>query len=88
MKRLNYETCLNLVVPNANLLAFSTLVLLKTRINTDAGNDNFAYKKPFYQKSQFKLTSALTKYPSWNVSDLTKRQAELAELAVKTWPLK
>ena len=63
-------------------------LLLKTRINTDAGNDNFAYKKPFYQKSQFKLTFALTKYPSWNVSDLTKRQAELAELAVKTWPLK
>jgi len=73
---------------DANVKRIGNLTLLKTRINTDAGNDSFAYKKQFYQKSQIKLTSSLTKYPSWNVSDITKRQAELAELAVKTWALK
>ena len=63
------------------------LALLRSRINTAAGNDGFEYKKSFYGKSDFRLTSNLSSYSEWNRKTIDKRQAELAELALKAWPL-
>ena len=64
------------------------LALLKNKINTDAGNDSFAFKKGFYEESKYVLTKKLAKYAQWDVDAIVKRQKELAELAVKAWPLK
>lgn len=64
------------------------LALLTTPINTEAGNDSFAFKKQFYNQSEYLLTKNLTAYKSWDKDSVAKRQGELAGLAVKTWPLK
>ena len=64
------------------------LALMKTRINTNAGNDGFTFKKKSYKKSKFKLTSMLAKETKWNRDSIESRQSYLADLAVATWPLK
>ncbi len=64
------------------------LALLKTRINSEAGNDSLALKKPFYKKSKYTLTSSLADYAVWDTAAILKRQSELADLAVAAWPLK
>ena len=64
------------------------LALLTTPINTDAGNDSFQFKKQFYEQSQYLLTKELAAQPLWDKESITKRQTELADLAVKAWPLK
>jgi len=64
------------------------MALLKTRINTDAGNDAFKYKKKFYKKSNYTLTNNISEYRSWDKKAIEDRQAKLSELAVTAWPLK
>jgi len=70
------------------LKRIGNMALMKTKINTEAGNDSFAFKKKFYSKSDFKLTSELSAESVWNRAKIDKRQSHLADLAVKTWPLK
>jgi len=64
------------------------MALLKTRINTDAGNDAFKYKKKFYKKSNYTLTNNISEYRSWDKKAIEDRHAKLSELAVTAWPLK
>jgi hypothetical protein len=64
------------------------MALMKTKLNTKAANDGFAAKKAFYGKSEFALTKVLAKKTAWNRASIDKRQNHLADLAVKTWPLK
>jgi hypothetical protein len=64
------------------------MALMKTKINVRAGNDSFAFKKAFYAKSDFKLTKSLAAEIKWDRTTIDKRQSHLADLAVKTWPLK
>ena len=73
---------------SAYIKRFGNLALLQTKINTEAGNDSFAFKKPFLKKSEFNLTSMIAKHESWNIDTITKRQEFLSELAVKAWPIK
>jgi hypothetical protein len=70
------------------LKRLGNMALMKTKINTKAGNDGFKFKKAFYAKSDFKLTSDLAAEATWNRASIQKRQSHLADLAVKTWPLK
>ncbi|MFC1825435.1 HNH endonuclease family protein [Thermodesulfobacteriota bacterium] len=64
------------------------MALLKTRINTDAGNDSFKYKKTFYKKSNYSLTKEISKSKSWDKRAIEDRQTKLSELAVTAWPLR
>lgn len=64
------------------------LALLKTRINTEAGNDSFDFKKSFYKKSKFELTKSLSQFKKWGIDEINQRQTKLSELAVDAWPLK
>jgi hypothetical protein len=64
------------------------MALMKTKINIKAGNDSYASKKAFYAKSDFKLTKSLAAGIKWDKSTIDKRQSHMADLAVKTWPLK
>jgi uncharacterized protein with ParB-like and HNH nuclease domain len=63
------------------------LTLLKRKINENIGNKGFGNKKTEYEKSKISITKKLGTYASWSISDIEKRQKELAELAVKTWPI-
>lgn len=64
------------------------LALLKSQINSQVGSDGFEEKVVFYKKSNFLLTSGLSKYKSWGTGQIEERQKMLAGLAVKAWPLK
>jgi hypothetical protein len=64
------------------------LALMTTRINAKAGNDGFAFKKKLYAKSEFRLTQSLAKYSRWDRRSIEDRQAHLADLALKAWPIR
>jgi hypothetical protein len=64
------------------------LALMKKKINPRAGNDGFSFKKRFFNKSEYKLTTLIAKEAKWDRNSIEKRQAYLADLAVNTWPAK
>lgn len=64
------------------------LALLQKRINKQVANGPFLNKRPHYEKSKFSLTSGLKEYDSWGPDQIAERQKEMAQLALKTWPLK
>lgn len=63
-------------------------VLLAATVNSKIGNAAFKMKKTALAACSFSLTKDVTQYENWGVNEISKRQAELARLAVKTWPLK
>ncbi|TSD00614.1 MAG: hypothetical protein Greene101449_86 [Candidatus Peregrinibacteria bacterium Greene1014_49] len=64
------------------------LVLLGTIPNGYVGNEAFAQKKKVYTSCPIQLTKKVgEKNKSWGVKEINVRQAELAKLAVKTWPI-
>jgi hypothetical protein len=66
------------------------LALLSTPINNDSGygNSEFSIKKPLLAAAPFKLTQEIARYSKWEPDEIAQRQSLLAELAVKTWPLR
>jgi hypothetical protein len=64
------------------------MVLLQASENDLIGNSGYAKKKASLAKSAFSLTREAAVYDQWGVEEISKRQKHLAELAVKTWPLK
>jgi hypothetical protein len=64
------------------------LCLLAKGPNGRIGNKSFAVKKPILSASALVLTKAAAANPTWTKGVVTKRQADLAELAVTTWPRK
>jgi hypothetical protein len=64
------------------------LALMKTKINAKAGNDDFSSKKQHYKGSKFTLTSSIAEESNWDRAAIDRRQSVLADLAVKTWPIK
>jgi hypothetical protein len=63
-------------------------VLLKMSENSDLGNKAFPAKKAVLAKSKYALTSMVKTQAVWREKQVLERQARLAELAVRTWPLK
>jgi hypothetical protein len=63
------------------------LALLLASENSHAGNADFQIKKEHYAKSQLSLTAGIAEYDNWSEASIEARQAELANLAVKAWPL-
>ncbi len=64
------------------------MVLLQADKNSMAGNSSYEDKKPFLSSSAILLTSDVPKeYPTWDPGSIRHRQAKLAKLALKTWPL-
>jgi hypothetical protein len=64
------------------------LVLLKATPNSIIGNEPFAFKKPELADSTYKLTEVVEKADDWGTDEIEARQKKLAEIAVKTWPLR
>ncbi|NQT19786.1 MAG: HNH endonuclease [Planctomycetes bacterium] len=73
---------------DAYVKRMGNLALLKKKINVEAGNDSFTFKKSFYKESQYLLTRELATGPTWAPEAVEERQKKLANLAVKAWPLK
>ena len=63
------------------------LCLLRASENSGAQSDPFAKKRPIYANSAYELTKQVASDSHWNDADINTRQATLAELAVKTWPV-
>jgi hypothetical protein len=64
------------------------LVLLKASPNSTIGNEPFAAKKRELESSTYKLTEVVGKAAEWGTDEIEARQKKLAEIAVKTWPLR
>jgi hypothetical protein len=73
---------------DAFLNRIGNLALLRARDNSDQKSAGFAEKTTVYAASEFKLTKQMAKAKEWNAEAITKRQAQLAALAVRTWPFK
>jgi hypothetical protein len=64
------------------------LTLLQNRLNSKAGNKDFATKKrEYYEKSAVKLTRELVEYPTWDFDSIDKRQEQLFEYVKEIWKL-
>jgi hypothetical protein len=61
------------------------MCLMPSDENGAATNAEFSVKKPFYAKSQLKLTKEVANYPEWEPKSIQDRQAELAKMAVEVW---
>ena len=72
----------------ANLNRLGNQVLLSATVNSKLGNASFEIKKSALNAAEFSLTREAATFNSWGVAEIAKRQDRLAELAVKTWPLK
>lgn len=64
------------------------LAIMREKINTKAGNDGFTFKRAFYAKSEYRLTSGIASEAKWDRQAIDRRQGHMADLALKTWPLK
>jgi hypothetical protein len=64
------------------------MVLLPTSVNQELGNLSFDKKKAELGKSgRYDLTKQVAQYDNWTLKEIRDRQAKLAKLAVKTWPI-
>ncbi|GBQ29992.1 DUF262 domain-containing protein [Gluconacetobacter azotocaptans] len=63
------------------------LVLLNARLNSSAGNADFTSKRLAFSKSPFVITKGVAEYKKWGPEEIENRQAHLADLAVRTWPI-
>jgi Protein of unknown function DUF262/Protein of unknown function (DUF1524) len=63
------------------------LALLQKKPNSDIGNESFAIKQPVLGAEDLILTREIAKHSNWTKQTIEARQAELAKLAIKTWPL-
>ncbi len=50
-------------------------------------NASFNIKKKQYKQSEFWITNMICDYADWNTNNITDRQTQLAEIAVKVWSL-
>ncbi len=74
-------------IAEASYRRIGNLVLLQAKNNAKIGNASFADKKETLKASAFKLTAEIAKQAAWTPKEIGERQARLAALAVKTWPL-
>jgi hypothetical protein len=63
------------------------LALLQKKPNSDLGNESFAVKRSVRAAEDLVLTKEIGKRSEWGKKEIEGRQAELAKLAVKAWPL-
>jgi hypothetical protein len=67
------------------------LALLESQINAKMGTEKLAFskKRPYYRGSEYNLTAVVGQgSDKWGPDEIDSRQQHMAELAVKTWPLK
>lgn len=68
-----------------HLNKIGNLTILTEPMNRDCESREFTFKKTVYQDSKFKLTRDLCSIADWTHTEIDTRQAELADIAAKTW---
>jgi hypothetical protein len=63
------------------------LALLERTLNNDLADGPFPEKRVTYRESAFALTNELGNQNEWTLETSAARASELAELAVKAWPV-
>jgi len=63
------------------------LCLMQKTGNENIGNKPFSEKREALSTSPYYLTSMIGEKATWGPSDVEERQSELADEAVKTWPV-
>ncbi len=71
----------------AYLKRLGNMCLLQAKKNSDIGNLSFNIKKKTYEQSLYRLTNQLKDIDKWDIAAIEKRQKEMADLAIKAWPL-
>ena len=64
------------------------MALLNARKNSKIGAVGFLEKRETFKATPFSLTNMIAKNDKWGAEEVAVRQAALAKLAVKTWPLR
>jgi hypothetical protein len=64
------------------------LCLLQAKQNSDLRSSGFEVKKLVYADTPYELTSQIASVHKWTPDAINHRQSKMAELAVKTWPVK
>ncbi len=64
------------------------MALLNARKNSKIGAVGFSEKRNTFKATPFSLTNMIAKNDKWGAEEVSARQAILAKLAVKTWPLR
>jgi hypothetical protein len=70
-----------------NVTRLGNLVLLRASDNSNLRSGSFATKREIFKASPYSLTSQIESFDSWGPAAISKRQKDLAKLAVKTWPI-
>jgi hypothetical protein len=78
---------INEEVAAANYKRLGNMTLLHAGDNIGAANRPFAEKKPVYAGSPLEITKELSGYDDWGPAEIERRQARLAELALRVWPI-
>ena len=63
------------------------LALIQAKTNSDLRSASFEEKRKVFSQSPFKLTFQIANSNEWTTKEIAARQSNLADLAVKTWPL-
>jgi hypothetical protein len=63
------------------------MVLLHQKVNSDLKSASWADKRAMFAKHGYTLTAEVASVRVWNVDAICERQAHLAKLAVKAWPV-
>lgn len=64
------------------------LALLNSKENSKTGNEEFSKKLEAYARSSIILTKRISEFTDWNPESIDTRQKQMAELALKAWPIK
>jgi uncharacterized protein DUF262/uncharacterized protein DUF1524 len=63
------------------------LALIRTTDNSNLKSEPFVEKKKVYANSPYELTSQVAVVDNWTPVTISERQEQLAQLAVKAWPV-
>jgi len=81
----NWDVSEEIVLGYAKRLG--NMTLLDPAVNVDIGNKPFAEKVAVYKASPLLITQGIANWTKWGPEEIDARQAELAEYAIKVWPL-
>jgi hypothetical protein len=63
------------------------MVLMHHKTNSDMKSASWALKRENFREHEYELTAQVAAVPEWNVDAICRRQADLAKLALKAWPV-
>lgn len=63
------------------------LALMSKRLNSKIANSAFSEKKKILENSKIELTKKIAQQETWSRTEIENRQQDLADLAIRAWPI-